>query len=83
VSELAEACLQSPHQQWQVKIGFKEEAKNAMARIRRLKFNNSDTLDARRSRWLPYTRYLVLSSRSDASRMDVDRHAINMTVAYL
>jgi hypothetical protein len=33
VSELAEAYLQSPHQQWQVKIGSKEEVKNVMAQI--------------------------------------------------
>jgi hypothetical protein len=49
-----------------------------MARIQQ-----SDNLDAWRSCRLPCTRYLVLSSRSDAGRVDVDRHAFNMTVAYL
>ena len=55
----------------------KEEAKNSSHRIQQ-----SDSLDAWRSSRLPCTRYLVLSSRSDAGRMGVDRHAINMTVTY-
>jgi hypothetical protein len=82
VSELAAVCLQSPHQLWQdsgedrVQRWSQEcDGSNPTARIQQ-----SDSLDAWRRCWLPCTRYIVLSSRSDAGGMDVDQHAINMTV---
>jgi hypothetical protein len=52
LSELAEACLQSPHQRWQdstvVKIESKEEAKISSHRIQQ-----PDGSDAWRSCWIP------------------------------